>query len=72
MESYYEVRAKLANIEELFNDISSVINKAEEWTLESICNCTQQDKIEESLSDIKDKVKKADNELADTMRNLRR
>ncbi len=71
MSSYYEVKSNLRAIEVLLDDLRNQITKSEGWLDEAIENCCQKEEIENALSDIEDKLKRADHQVSNTLSSVR-
>lgn len=72
MDCYYNVKTKMRDVEMVLDDLRNQVSKSEDWVDDSIENCCQRKEIEEALSEIEDKLKRADQELTNTLNNLRR
>ncbi len=71
MSCYYEVKSRLRGVELLLDDLRNQITNSEEWLDDVIENCCQKEQIEDSFSDIEDKLKRTDRELSNTLSGLR-
>ncbi len=71
MSSYYEVKSRLRGVEVLLDDLRNQVTKSEQWVDEVIGNCCQIEQIEDSFSDIEDKLKRTVRELSNTLSSIR-
>lgn len=71
MSSYHEVKSNIRGIEVLLDDLHNQITKSEVWFDEVLENCCQKEEIENSLSEIEDKLKRADNQVSNTLSSVR-
>lgn len=71
MDSYYEVKSKLSEVNENIEDLINQCDRSISWTEDCLINVKQQEKIIDSLESLKKKLEKQQSEVMDTSSRLR-